>query len=359
MQKIGEILNAAAQPTPAATTRRASRPQTTSTAYNELAEWANDAVNAQSWRIRPELALAEESEEQLLALVAENNRRLREVRQQIATDIVEKSLKRHRFETLEIIAAHLKVRAAAVGSSAGKQIEWPDWSDPDIETASVPASEIGGPRGRGIPFPAINCHTIGQTDGGRIVLGRIGSIGSKPVVLCRCSCGRRFLAVELDIIRGGAEHCGPDCPDGKSKPPAHKLLKVFRNMHDRCTNPNHKNFDRYGGRGIRVCPEWSSFDAFAEWAAGSGYTEGLTIDRIDNDGDYTPENCRWATCSEQNNNRSTCIMVEYEGQRVTLKEAAQASGLPYKALLARYHTNGERDLFRPLQKRRRKEATTS
>ena len=212
MQKIGEILNAATQPTPAATTRRASRPQTTSTAYNELAEWANDAVNAKSWRIRPELALAEESEEQFLTLVAENNRRLREVRQQIATNMVEKSLKRHRFETLEIIAAHLKVRAAAVGSSAGKLIEWPDWSDPDIETASVPASEIGGPRGRGIPFPAIDCHTIGQTDGGRIVLGRIGSIGSKPVVLCRCSSLSSMLSAEerstagLTVPMGSQSH---------------------------------------------------------------------------------------------------------------------------------------------------------
>ena len=151
----------------------------TSTAYNQLAEWANDAINAQSWRIRPELALAEESEEQLFDLVAENNRRLREVRQQIATNMVEKSLKRHRFETLEIIAAHLEVRAAAVGSSAGKLIEWPDWSDPDIETASVPASEIGGPRGRGIPFPAIDCHRhndrTAQLQGSNVTCGGNGA----------------------------------------------------------------------------------------------------------------------------------------------------------------------------------------
>ena len=123
-------------------------------------------------------------------------------------------------------------------------------------------------------------------------------------------------------------------------------------MHDRCSNPRHKNFDRYGGRGIRICPEWSSFDAFAEWATGSGYAEGLTIDRIDNDGDYTPENCRWATRSEQNNNRSTCIMVEYDGKKMTLKQAAAEAGLPYQALRQRYRAKGEQDLFRPIQKRK-------
>lgn len=253
---------------------------------------------------------------------------------------------------MEVIAAYLKLRLEQNRKESSATIEWPDWSDAAIQGASIPTSEIGRTRGRGIPFPSISCKTIGQSSAGRTVIGKAGTVNGKPVVLCRCSCGRRFLAFELDVIRGGAERCGPDCPNGKSKPPAHKLLKVFRNMHDRCSNSRHKNFDRYGGRGIHVCPEWSSFDAFAKWAADSGYAEGLTIDRIDNDGDYTPENCRWATRSEQNNNRSTCITVEYAGKKMPLKQAAAAAGLPYQALRQRYRAKGERDLFRPIQKRK-------
>lgn len=89
-----------------------------------------------------------------------------------------------------------------------------------------------------------------------------------------------------------------------------RLYQVWNVMPDRCRNPKAANFDSYGGRGIAVCPQWSHYSTFRIWAISSGYRKGLSIDRIDNDGDYGPTNCRWATRKEQGRNRRTNVMNE-------------------------------------------------
>ena len=82
-----------------------------------------------------------------------------------------------------------------------------------------------------------------------------------------------------------------------------KLYSIWRSMRNRCFNPNNKDFKYYGARGITVCEEWNSFQSFQDWAMLSGYSEGLTLDRINNDGKYEPANCKWATRKEQAQNR--------------------------------------------------------
>ncbi len=117
---------------------------------------------------------------------------------------------------------------------------------------------------------------------------------------CRCDCGtiKRIRATAL--AQGMTRSCG--ClRHGQSKT---RLYTIWSHMIQRCENPNSNRFHLYGGRGISVCPEWRhDFIAFQKWALENGYSEDLTIDRIDPDGNYEPSNCRWATASEQNKNR--------------------------------------------------------
>lgn len=106
------------------------------------------------------------------------------------------------------------------------------------------------------------------------------------------------------------------------------LLKVWRQMHRRCTVSSDKRYEMYGGRGITVCQEWSDFEVFRIWAYNNGYTKGLSIDRINNDGNYCPENCRWATPKEQANNTRRNHIVEFNNETHTIAEWAEITGIP-------------------------------
>lgn len=105
----------------------------------------------------------------------------------------------------------------------------------------------------------------------------------------------------------------------------------------RCTNKKSKSFALYGGRGIFICEEWRhSFEAFQEWAFAHGYKDGLTIDRIDNDGPYSPDNCRWATLGEQARNKRSNIVINGK----CLAELAEETGINYHTLYSRIKRRG-------------------
>lgn len=112
-----------------------------------------------------------------------------------------------------------------------------------------------------------------------------------------------------------------------------RLYWVWADMLSRCRNPNHRQFKNYGGRGITVCDRWSLFENFE---ADMGVRpEGGMLDRRENDGPYSPENCRWATRQEQNSNRRNCIYVPHGTEKVTLKEYCRREALPYRAIVKR------------------------
>lgn len=111
-----------------------------------------------------------------------------------------------------------------------------------------------------------------------------------------------------------------------------KLYNTWRGMKERCINPKHSAYKHYGGRGIKLFPAWYRFTAFDSWASQSGYKEGLTIDRIDVNGNYEPENCRWITMEEQNKNKRSNKLITYKGKTQTMKDWAEELNINYGKL---------------------------
>lgn len=114
-----------------------------------------------------------------------------------------------------------------------------------------------------------------------------------------------------------------------------RILGILKGMKQRCYNPNCEKYPRYGGRGITVCDEWrNNPQAFYDWSMENGYADDLTIDRINNDGNYEPSNCRWATAKQQNNNR-THKTYTYNGETKTLSQWADKLGVCDQTLYSR------------------------
>lgn len=114
-----------------------------------------------------------------------------------------------------------------------------------------------------------------------------------------------------------------------------RLYKIWTSMRERCYRKGHTHYKDYGGRGITVCEEWLEYLPFKEWASASGYKDGLTIDRIDNNGNYEPSNCRWVTIKEQANNKRTNHIVHYKDTEYTLSQLAEKVGIKQTTLRER------------------------
>ena len=163
--------------------------------------------------------------------------------------------------------------------------------------------------------------------------------------LCKCECGNEKVVVSGLLVKGQATSCG--CYRNSFHVKHHsyrtRLYKIWEHMKYRCNNPNCSSYADYGGRGIKVCDEWQDYIPFSEWALASGYEDSLTIDRVDVDGNYEPSNCRWATRKEQQNNLRCTIFVEYNGEKKSLSEWSEITGITKQALAYRIKAGWDLD----------------
>lgn len=146
---------------------------------------------------------------------------------------------------------------------------------------------------------------------------------------CLCDCGGSKVACSQHLTKGHTTHCGCELPSSvlpeHPNPRKSPEYRTWVAMRQRCTNPNNKNYNLYGERGIKVCRRWWSFKSFI--ADMGRRPEGHTLDRIDGNGGYNKNNCRWATPTTQNNNSSNCRFIEHKGEVLTLTKWAIKLGI--------------------------------
>lgn len=174
-----------------------------------------------------------------------------------------------------------------------------------------------------------------QRFGRLTAIERAENRGRKTAWVCLCDCGNKTIVTTTALRTGNTVSCGCFLSERITKhgQAGSKLYKTWNNMISRCYCKSVPRYKNYGERGIKVCDEWkASFEAFYSWAVSNGYAEGLTLDRIDNDGNYCPENCRWVTNKEQQLNKSNNRLLTFDGETKTVKEWADTQGLHQRTL---------------------------
>lgn len=181
----------------------------------------------------------------------------------------------------------------------------------------------------------------GQIFGRLTVLSRAPNIGKKTAWRCICLCGTEKTVQTVHLTRGLVHSCGCINHDNLVRRntthslSSSRLYKIWANIRSRCSNPNAQSYEVYGGRGIQICDEWKDFEAFYRWAVAHGYHDDLTIDRIDNDAGYFPDNCRWITQKQQCRNKRNNHLLTFRGETLCISEWADRLGLTPGALLSR------------------------
>lgn len=178
-------------------------------------------------------------------------------------------------------------------------------------------------------------EVIGKRFGRQVAMSAFKEIGTyNKYVVVRCDCGSPDRMINITALRNGtSKSCGCLHKEKVTKHGlrSHPIYRAWVSMIDRCNNPANKRYSRYGGRGITVCQEWHDVHRFVDDMSES-YSEGLTIDRIDNNAGYSKENCRWATHAEQNRNCSRNIMLTHDGKTMCIADWAIHLNITYGTL---------------------------
>lgn len=201
---------------------------------------------------------------------------------------------------------------------------------------------------------------------GRLTVIKLMGVGKDRYSLwfCECDCGNTKLAHAGRLRNGTLRSCG--CLHSEQAKENYKhcikhglsqtrIYSIWKGMLERCENSKSKVYKHYGERGITICEEWKDIKTFYDWALNNGYKDNLEIDRIDNNGNYEPSNCKWSTRKEQTNNERRNIRVEINGEEHTLAQWAEKIGIVENTLQYRYHRGdrGER-LIRPVETKYRR-----
>lgn len=184
---------------------------------------------------------------------------------------------------------------------------------------------------------------IGQKYGRLTVTGFVHK-GKKWYWECTCECGNSIITQAYLARNGHTSSCG--CLQRERASEASlvhgqtnsRLYRIYNGMKNRCYNQKQQSYENYGGRGITICEEWlKSFTAFEGWSLSHGYADDLSIDRIDNNGDYSPKNCRWVTRTEQNENTRRNHLVTIGDRTQPLSAWVRERGLNYHTVSFRIH----------------------
>lgn len=169
------------------------------------------------------------------------------------------------------------------------------------------------------------------------------SSDNRRMVKCKCDCGNYAVVRLYEILRKRTTSCGcmRGTKDGEPTRHGTRLYDVWKGMRARCSNPNHTGYSYYGGRGIKICPEWDDYVAFKKWAFTHGYDKDApkgkcTLERIDSNKDYEPDNCKWVSMAEQNNNKRNSFKIKYKSETHTLSEWSKITGVPWGTIRNRY-----------------------
>jgi hypothetical protein len=207
----------------------------------------------------------------------------------------------------------------------------------------------------------------GQRYGRYTVMEYAGHSNSngQAVWVCKCSCGTIKEVVGTELRRGKCLSCGCLAEERLIKAvTTHnkcntRIYRIYAGILQRCNNSKSDRYKNYGGRGIKVCDEWSGKDGFINfynWSMANGYSDELSIDRIDNDGNYEPSNCRWADAKTQSNNKRWNRNITIDGVTHNITQWSEISGVSRRTIMSRIDKMGwdaKEAIFTPVHKTRK------